>query len=355
MPMIKKSCCKKIEHSTFYIPTHGHIYMIGKKDTHTIKVFMSTSVNYTQIVDQIIRSFDRALEHDYIYQGFVDVMALCDLVPDDIDQSVISQLYKGKSYDKMQDSLGAEICYRKALNLHQKFNTEVSSHWEPRIRDSLRRNLMKQGKVDVLINEFKLSPSVLLVDAVNKKNYPAIQRLMDLGANPFENGAFASALETFSNGMGRIAIGDNRIGLYFLSYLTDKKYNLPSSFSSCSYGFGEWKENETQILGYIDKICSRKLVLSIDLTKNQIDCIVQQILGLYREMDPDQWGGYDELISECGYDDYEESERSRHTCQLEDIEALRQKEEIKHRIAMRQISNIRFFESLDKSSHDIND
>jgi len=283
------------------------------------------------------------------------VIALCDLVPDDIKESMISQLYRGKSYDKMHDNLNAGICYRKALDLHQKFDTDGLGNWEPRIRDSLRGNLMKQGKIEILINEFKLSPSVLLLDAVRERNYQVIQRLMDLGANPFENGAFASALETYSNGMGKIAIGDNRIGLYFLSYLTDKKYNLPSSFSSCSYGFGEWKENETQILGCIDKICSRELVLSIGLTKNQIDCIVQQILGLYREMDPGQWQGYDELISECGYEDYEESERSRHTCQLEDIEALRQKEETKHQTTMKQISNIRFLESLDKSSHDIND
>jgi hypothetical protein len=63
-------------------------------------------------------------------------------------------------------------------------------------------------------------------------------------------------------------------------------------------------------------------------------------------MNTDQWDEYEFFKRES--EDFEESERSRHIHQLEVIEALRQKEEIKHETAMRQISNIRYIGSLGK-------
>jgi hypothetical protein len=190
-----------------------------------------TEIDYTKLVNQIIRNFHQAvLSNDQMTQKYSDVIQLCDLVPDQFNQSVISQLHKGMCYDKFYDSLNAEICYRKALDLCQKFDTEVPGHWEPRIRESLRENLMKQEKIDVLINEFRLSPSELLFCAMKKRKYRVIEKLMDQRANPFEHNALTRAL-TCDN---ELMFGDNRIGLYFLSYLTDKKYRFTESIT-CAY------------------------------------------------------------------------------------------------------------------------
>lgn len=246
---------------------------------------------------------------------------------------------KGLCYDAMLCISDAETCFRKALNLCSTFESCIPDY-KTMICCHLRKNLIKQEKIDALLTEFKLSPLTLLLDAVECDKYTVIEKLLDLGANPFSE----EALDITAN--------NSRLRLYFLSYFTDKKYKL-TDHQPYEYKIGENEENEKSILEYIDKICSSELKLSINLTNNQMSKFVSKIIDMYQTKNSDNWLEYDcfkhipDDLDSFGHENLEACEQLRHSSQLQYIEELHQKEKIKHMEAMKQISNIKFLESLN--------